>query len=118
MFLQLFEDDESPDIDLAPGEVLFNEGDTGESAYVVHSGQVMLKAGGKEFGSMSVSDIFGEMALIDDHTRSATAIAGPDGAKLYSLDKPLFLEMVKADPEFAVELMKVMVDRLRRAGER
>jgi len=113
MFLQLFEDDEKPDVELEPGETLFREGDEGDRAFVVRSGAVNLSMKGRPISIIGESQIFGEMALLDDRTRSATAIAGPDGAKLHSLDKALFIDMVKIDPEFAIELMKVMVERLR-----
>jgi len=117
MFLQIFED-EKPEITLKAGETLFNEGDDADSAYVVRDGEIRLSIKGKEIASiMTSSDIVGEMALIDDDKRSATAIAGPDGATLHILDKALFKDAISEDPEFAVELMKTLVMKIRAWGK-
>ncbi len=117
MFLQIFQN-EDPDIILAPGEVLFRRGATGDKAYVIRTGIIELRVGAKKIPSIGVSDIVGEMAMLDDFTRSATATAGPEGATLHSLDKPLFIDMIKADPQFAIELMKRFVSRIRAWSEK
>lgn len=56
------------------GDVIFGEGTVGDSMFIVESGTVrVLKRGEDEIVRMSTGQHFGEMALIDDETRSATA---------------------------------------------
>jgi CRP-like cAMP-binding protein len=61
--------------------------------------------------------IFGEMSLIDDKPRSATARARTD-CELVPIDEGRFLELVHQKPGFALEVMKVMAERLRSMDER
>ena len=57
------------------------------------------------------------MALIDDKRRFARAVAVQKGACLHSIDRNDFLKLVVENPDFAIEVMKVMADRLRKWGE-
>ena len=61
--------------------------------------------------------IFGEMALIDDEPRSATVIARTD-CRLLEVDRRRFEFMVSETPYFALAVMRVMADRLRKANAR
>ena len=60
---------------------------------------------------------FGEMALIDGHSRSADVVASTD-VELYPVNRSLFLVLVQDTPYFALEVMKSLTERLRRAGTR
>ncbi len=60
--------------------------------------------------------MIGEMALIDHLPRSASARATTD-AKLVPIDQRRFLFLVQETPFFAIHVMKVMADRLRRMNE-
>ncbi|HNU83580.1 MAG TPA: cyclic nucleotide-binding domain-containing protein, partial [Thermoanaerobaculia bacterium] len=65
---------------LAPGEVLFREGDAGNEMYILLSGRVMISkyipgAGEEALAFLERGDFFGEMALIDNQPRSADARA-------------------------------------------
>lgn len=66
-------------LELSPGTVLFNEGDGGDAAYVVHTGQIEIlkKSGNREvlLNELKSGDVFGEMALLDDSPRMAGARA-------------------------------------------
>ena len=63
-----------------PGEIIFHEGDSGQFLYLVQSGQVRIFVNGLDGSEMSVilfgkpGDIFGELAVIDGLTRSASAV--------------------------------------------
>lgn len=116
MFSKFFADRE-PDVILNPGEILFTEDELATSAYIVHSGHLELSVRGNELTTITENEIVGEMALVDDKTRFAMAIAGSTGAKLFSLDKNDFLKLIVENPDFAIEVMKVMADRLRKWGE-
>jgi CRP-like cAMP-binding protein len=59
--------------------------------------------------------VFGEMALIDQRPRSATAIAAVD-SRIAVINKKRFLNLIEATPHFALSMMQVITERLRRAS--
>jgi CRP-like cAMP-binding protein len=95
------------------GDTIFSEGDTGDLAYVVTEGEIELSIHGRPVEDVGIGGIFGEMALIDSHSRSATAKAKTD-AKVVAIDQRRFLYLIQNTPFFAVEVMHVMADRIRR----
>lgn len=101
----------------ASGTIIFKEGTTGDKMYVVKDGEVELSAHGKVIASIGKGGIFGEMALIDKKPRSATAHAQTD-CILAPIDEERFLELVLQKPTFALDVMKVLVERLRLMDER
>jgi CRP/FNR family transcriptional regulator, cyclic AMP receptor protein len=60
------------------GDVIFRQGDEAEELYVIQSGTVEIRLGNRLLDTLPERSIFGEMALIDDAPRSATAIAATD----------------------------------------
>ena len=60
---------------LGDGETLFEEGDEGETFYIVDSGEVAIRKEGKTLALLRDGQIFGEMALVRKEPRSATARA-------------------------------------------
>jgi CRP-like cAMP-binding protein len=94
------------------GEVIFRAGDPAEEMYVVKSGSVDIRLGNRLLASLPELSIFGEMALIDHSPRSATATAATD-ATLVPVGEKQFLLMVSRTPYFALNVMRVLVDRLR-----
>jgi CRP/FNR family transcriptional regulator, cyclic AMP receptor protein len=101
----------------AAGQKIFNEGETGELMYVVAKGQVDVLIHGKLVEQLDAGGVIGEMALIDTGTRSATAIAKTD-CKLAPISKKRFHFLVQQMPHFALQLMRIMADRLRRSDSR
>ena len=95
------------------GQVVFPEGEPGDCMYVVKSGTVSLRQGGKELEEIGPGALFGEMALIDLGPRSASAVAVTD-CELVSIEKRRFWYLVQETPYFAETVMRVMADRLRR----
>jgi CRP-like cAMP-binding protein len=57
------------------GAVIFREGDKADGLFIIKSGQVGIRLGNRTLAELTVNNIFGEMALIDDAPRSATAVA-------------------------------------------
>jgi len=114
--MDLFAIEEDPRLCEA-GEIIFREFDMGAEMYVVLEGQVELRIGDKVVDTMGPGEPFGEMALIDQAPRTATAIAMTD-CKLAVISEKRFLFMVQTTPHFAQRLMKVMADRLRRMNAR
>jgi CRP/FNR family transcriptional regulator, cyclic AMP receptor protein len=98
------------------GQTLFAQGDPGDHMYVVLSGEVDLKIGDATVETVSGGGLFGEMALIDHRDRSATAIGKSDGV-VVPVNQKRFLYLVQNTPFFAVEVMEVMADRLRRMND-
>jgi CRP-like cAMP-binding protein len=99
------------------GEVIFEEYDMGSEMYVVIEGEVDLTIRGKVVETLGPGEPFGEMALIDQAPRTATAIA-KTACKLAVIPEKRFLFMVQTTPHFALQIMKVMADRLRRMNQR
>ena len=104
-------------------EVIFEEGSTGSEMYLIHSGRVLLSVRENETQQIALvvlkpGDFFGEMALVDDSPRSATASAVEDDTELIVMDRARFLFLVRQQPEFALSLMHTLCQRLRDMDKR
>jgi CRP/FNR family transcriptional regulator, cyclic AMP receptor protein len=99
------------------GEAIFREFDMGSEMYVVLEGQVEIMIGDKVVETLGPGEPFGEMALIDQAPRTATALAKTP-CKLAVITEKRFLFMVAQTPHFALQIMKVMADRLRKMNAR
>ena len=100
----------------APGEVIFEQGSIGELMYAVLEGEIELFFEDKHFDTMTIGEIFGEMALVDQTPRSASARAKTD-VKVAAINKDRFLWLVQQTPMFALQVMGVMADRVRKRTE-
>ena len=98
------------------GEVIIRQGDVGDCMYVIQRGEVELlrREGDKEYclAVLGAEDFFGEMALFDQETRSATVRALTDTWVL-SLGKRTFLQRAHEDPSLAFRLLEGMSQRVR-----
>ena len=99
------------------GEVIFQAFDMGAEMFVVLEGEVELTIGSNVVETLGPGEPFGEMALIDQAPRVATATAKTAG-KLAVLSERRFLFMIQTAPQFALQIMKVMADRLRKMNAR
>jgi CRP-like cAMP-binding protein len=106
--------DEAP-LRLDAGQVIFSAGDAGREMFIVRTGSVDLWIGDTLLETVEQGGVFGEMALLDPAPRSATAVAGPD-CSLVLVDAASFNDLVRQVPGLALEVMKVMARRLRRAN--
>jgi len=95
------------------GQYFFRSGEQGDEMFVVTSGEVEIIVGDTLVETVHPGGMFGEMALIDHRERSADVIAKTD-ADVVVIDTERFRALVASDPSFALEVMKIMVDRLRR----
>ena len=95
------------------GEVIFHKGDVGDVMYAIQSGEVEITIDGSVIDTHGPGGIFGEMALIDAGPRSATAVAKTD-CVLVPISQQRFEFLVQQTPHFATNVMRVMVERLRR----
>jgi len=99
--------------------VILFEDDPGDSLYIVSTGQVKVVLIGEDGREVILSvlndgDFFGEMSLIDDEPRSAHVIAMKD-SRLLVLRRDDFQQQINQHPSIAVKLLRVLVQRLRRA---
>ncbi len=101
----------------APGDTIFVEGEEGRVMYVVLEGSVRLSVTGRTLEKVIKGGVFGEMALIDAAPRSATATA-LSACTLVPVTASRFKSLVKENPDFAVEIMRVMAARLRSMDRR
>lgn len=104
-------------------EIIFEQGSTGSEMYLIHKGRVLLSVRQNEtqqipLAVLNPGDFFGEMALVDDSPRSATASAVEGDTELIVMDRPRFLFMVRQQPEFALSLMHTLCRRLRDMDKR
>ena len=98
------------------GDVIFREGDNAIDLFVIKSGQVRIQIGNRTVTELAPDTIFGEMALIDDEPRSATAIAVTD-VELVPVSEKQFLFLVSQTPYFALKVMRVLATRLRETNK-
>ncbi|MFQ5792423.1 MAG: Crp/Fnr family transcriptional regulator, partial [Acidobacteriota bacterium] len=100
--------------------VIFFEHDVGDSLFVIMAGRVrvtILSDDGREIilSVLSSGDFFGEMSLLDNEPRSATAIAVQD-TELVVLRRNDFLSIVQKRPRLLLNLLSVLSSRLRKAN--
>jgi CRP/FNR family cyclic AMP-dependent transcriptional regulator len=98
------------------GDTIFREGDNALELFVIKSGQVRIQIGNKTVSELGADSIFGEMALIDDEPRSATAVAVTK-VELVPVSERQFLFLVSQTPYFALKVMRVLAQRLRTANK-
>lgn len=101
------------------GTIIFRENDPGDRMYIIIEGKVNIrkKTGDKTFKSLIMlkkGDVFGEMAIVEGKTRSATAVAETE-CKLMVLDQNGFYQLVSENPQFAIKMLKSFSTRLRKA---
>ena len=95
------------------GATIFNEGEPGKTMYIIKEGQVELRVHGKVVETLGPEEFFGEMALVENEPRSATAIALTD-VRLSPITERQFLFLVQETPFFSLRIMKAMSHRLRK----
>lgn len=103
-------------VELRPSEVLFRSDEPGDCMYAVLTGEIVLTVHGSAVETMGPGSILGEMALIDHSERSATATALTD-TTVARVDERQFTYLVQEHPTFALQVMRVMAERLRRAND-
>jgi CRP/FNR family transcriptional regulator, cyclic AMP receptor protein len=80
--------------------------------YVVLDGELEITLRGKVLETVTAGGVFGEMALID-HLRRSADVTAKSPAKVAAIDQKRFLYLLRNHPFFAIEIMKVMTERLR-----
>lgn len=115
IFYNLFRN--SPEfLEIKSGEVLLKEGDVGEEMYVLIEGTAKIEYRGMFFAEIGPGDFVGELAVIDGSPRLATTTAVTD-CRFVAINRARFEFLVAETPNFALEVMRVLAQRLRRTDE-
>ena len=95
------------------GETVFKQDDPASHLYIVRTGRIQIVTYGTILENVGPGGVFGEMALIDDAPRSAAAIA-MEPTEVLELSRAQFLALVQATPEFALHIMAILANRIRK----
>lgn len=103
------------------GEVIFHRDDPGQVLYIVKEGKVKIALTSPDGQEVSLTvfgagECFGELSILDGEPRSADAVA-LERVELYALQRQDFVNVVMSHPKIAVQVMKVISQRLRQADQ-
>lgn len=103
------------------GEAIIREGDIGETAYVINQGRVEvskeLQGQKVHLAYLGAGETFGEMSMIDEKPRSANVTAITE-TLVCEIRRDDFFNSFQTDPKIALQLLKVLFERLREADAR
>ena len=103
------------------GEVIFRQGDVGNTMFVIQDGEVeaVAESNGEEYRlrSMGPNEFFGEMALFEKEVRTAT-IRAVRPTRVLTVDKKNFLGGIHEDPSLAFRIVETMSHRIRDLTDR
>jgi CRP-like cAMP-binding protein len=109
-----------PFLQVAAGAPVFREGEAGTEMYIIETGTVDIlreTRGGEPLATLEAGDFFGEMAVLEDQPRFATAIARTP-VRLLRIDRAAFGDVLSQNVEIAIRIMRKLTARLRRAEQR
>jgi CRP/FNR family cyclic AMP-dependent transcriptional regulator len=109
--LTLFQNERAKKL-VPAGETLFKEGEPGVYLYVLLKGEAKVLVDDVLVETAGPGTIVGEMALIDALPRSASVLCVTE-CTFVQIDRPRFEFLIRQNPVFALEVMKIMSDRLR-----
>jgi len=92
------------------GKMIMQEGTAGALMYIVLEGRVKISIKGAVVARAGEAGVFGEMALVDQSPRAATATAESD-CSLLAINRPTFLNLVKTSPAFGAALLSAIAER-------
>ena len=99
------------DVDAAAGTVLCQEGRVGREFFVIMEGQVEITQRGKSIGTVGTGDFLGEIALIDDIPRTATATAKTP-VRFFVMTRQGFQRLLDARPQVERKVLRALARRL------
>lgn len=105
-----------PFASLPAGEKVFLQDEAGGAMYLVRSGLIDILMYGEVLETVGANGVFGEMSLIDDAPRSAAALAATN-SEVAILDRDGFLRLVQSEPGFALYVLQILAQRLRRLDD-
>ena len=105
-----------------PGELIVEEGETGNGLYIIISGNVEILKG-LDTGSTVVlgqrksGEVFGEMALLGEWPRTAS-VRSMDQVDCLGIDRWMFLTLLERQPQIGINLLQILAQRLRESDAR
>ncbi len=99
-------------VELKANETIIVKGEKGHAMYIIVNGKVKVHDGDHVFTYLKAGSCFGEYSLIDEEVRSAS-ITGVEPTRLFRLDQETFYQLLTSEPNFAKEVLKVLIGRLR-----
>ena len=106
----------------AAGDLIVEEGQTGNGLYVIVSGNVEAVKGygtgnARVVNKLAVGEVFGEMALLGEWPRTATVRAVTD-VECLGIDRWVFLSQLERDPQVGIKMLQVLAQRLKDSDTR
>jgi AAA family ATP:ADP antiporter len=98
---------------LGKGILLFERGDKGDYFYIIVTGEILIHIGETELNRHGKGEYFGEMALLDDYPRSASATALEE-TLLLKINQDNFLDIMMDNKKVRRSIMRIINDRFRR----
>lgn len=106
--------------DFPRDHIIFRDGDIGREMFVIQSGKVRISKHVRDVDKtlvvLGAGEFFGEMSILNNNPRSATATIAED-ARLLVIDPKMFESMVRGNAEIAVRMIKKLAGRLQEADE-
>lgn len=104
-------------IKLEAGSDLFRQGDAADALFVLNAGALEVSILSEEGRKLTLNflkagTVFGEIGLLDDGPRSATVTAA-ENCDVLKVERRDFLNEIRSNPEFSVDMIRLCVDRLR-----
>ncbi|NOX37432.1 MAG: cyclic nucleotide-binding domain-containing protein [Calditrichaeota bacterium] len=105
-----------------PGEIIFHQGDAGVGMYIIEKGtvEIILEPANQVVAELSDGEFFGELALLDESPRSATARAKTECRMLGFFQSDLF-GLIERDPRLGVKIVlrlaSIIGDRLKHSNQ-
>ena len=106
----------------SPGELIIEEGETGNGLYIIISGNVeILKGLGTDntvvLGQRMSGEVFGEMALLGEWPRTAS-VRSLDQVECLGIDRWVFLTLLERQPQIGINMLQILAQRLRESDAR
>ncbi|PWT98231.1 MAG: cyclic nucleotide-binding domain-containing protein [Bacteroidetes bacterium] len=104
------------DVHVQKNEQIVKEGEFGSCMYIILDGIVKVHKGNQLLAKLYRKDFFGELALLDTETRSASVTAETD-CMLFRIDQESFYDMIESRPEVVKGVIKMLCKRIRAVNE-
>lgn len=96
----------------APGDFLLREGEANDKMFVILSGGLEVRVGGKKVAELKGGEVFGELSMIDKEPASGDVV-GTEAGEFVTLDERRFLVVATHNPFFTMALLRVLSAKLR-----